>query len=336
MLNKQIGGVFLKEKFLKILEHAIQHEASDIHITSVGKLLYEVRFRTKYKQLEAMLTLEKSEALRLINYIKFVSDMNLSAYMIETGRYTVHLNNRDIDLRISSAPSMYSESIVIRIVSHQVTLRLTELAVEPEQTQQLQSMLDYDHGCILISGATGSGKSTTLYALMNELQQRKKNVITIEDPIEHHVLGITQIQINELVGYSYDSIFRQILRHDPDVVVFGEIRDEIAAKVAIRCALTGHLVFATIHAQSTDIVFERMYEFGVSKRLLENSLCAVSHQTLAYTQGRKFAKYTFDIRNKQEVYSPLPLKGEALRVRLREEGLLYDQTLSEVEEEDTN
>lgn len=326
----------MKERFLEILKHAIENEASDIHITSIGKLLYEVRFRTKYKQLETMMTLEKSEALRLINYIKFVADMNLSAYMIETGRYTVHLNNRDVDLRISSAPSMYSESVVIRIVSHNVTLQLGELANVKEQTENLQTLCHYAHGCILISGATGSGKSTTLYALINTLQEQKKNVITIEDPIEHHVLGITQIQINELVGYSYDSIFRQILRHDPDVVVFGEIRDEIAAKVAIRCALTGHLVLATIHAQSTDIVLERMREFGIASRSLENCLCAITHQTLKYQQGRKYAYYTFDIKEKVKSLSIPSLKGEPLRARLREEGLLYDEAYNQKAAESTD
>ncbi|MGL4662300.1 MAG: ATPase, T2SS/T4P/T4SS family [Culicoidibacterales bacterium] len=327
----------MKGKFLEILEHALTNEASDIHITSVGSLLYEVRFRTKYKQLETMMTLEKSEALRLINYIKFVSDMNLSAYMIETGRYTVHIHNRDIDLRISSAPSMYSESIVIRIISHQVTLQLENLANTESHTKQLQSLTNYAHGCILIGGATGSGKSTTLYALLNELQLQRKNVITIEDPIEHHVLGITQIQINELVGYSYDSIFRQILRHDPDVVVFGEIRDEIAAKIAIRCALTGHLVLATIHAHSTDVVYERMREFGISTRALENSVCAITHQTLKYNQGKKFADYTFDVKTDlQEMILPM-MKGDGLRARLREEGLLYDSIQKEeANEEGTN
>lgn len=322
----------MKEKFLEILEHALNHEASDIHITSIGSLLYEVRFRTKYKQLQTMMTLEKAEALRLINYIKFVSDMNLSAYMIETGRYTVHLQQRDVDLRISSAPSMYSESVVIRIVSHKVTLQLTDLSMQQDHTEQLQRLTNYAHGCILIGGATGSGKSTTLYALLNELQLQKKNVITIEDPIEHHVLGITQIQINELVGYSYDSIFRQILRHDPDVVVFGEIRDEIAAKIAIRCALTGHLVLATIHAHSTDVVYDRMREFGISKRVLENSLCGIVHQTLKYKQDRKYADYHFDIRsNPNQIVMPL-MKGDGLRVHLREVGLLYD----EAEAEETN
>lgn len=320
----------MKGKFLEILDQAMQLEASDIHMTAIGSSLYEVRFRTKYKQLETMMRIEKAEALRLINYIKFMADMNVSAYMIETGRYTVQLHNRDIDLRISSAPSMYSESIVIRIISHHVTRQLGDLTDDLQQLDQLAALTAYQHGCILISGATGSGKSTTLYALLNELQLQKKNVITIEDPIEHHVLGITQIQINELVGYSYDSIFKQILRHDPDVVVFGEIRDEVAAKIAIRCALTGHLVLATIHAHGVDIVKDRMREFGISERAL-SSVCAITHQSLEYVQNQRRAVYTFDVIQRQEPIIRLSGRpgGERLRANLQEEGTLYDSKKTE-------
>lgn len=283
----------MKKEFLELIEAANNERVSDIHVI-MNEDMYEVRFRTKSKKLETYKILEGEQARRLINYIKFISEMNISEYRVQTGKCYITINGQRIDLRISSAPSIYFESIVIRIVQNELKYDITSLSSDINIIPRLQNFVEEEYGLILISGATGAGKTTTLYALIYELLKQSKSIITIEDPIEHTIPGVTQIQLNETAGFTYESIFKQVLRHDPDVIIFGEIRDASAAKMAIRSALTGHLVISTIHSNDAFYALKRFSDFDIADEDVKSIIKGVSHQKLVLSKRfEKTAVFTF-------------------------------------------
>jgi type IV pilus assembly protein PilB len=202
----------------------------------------------------------------------------------QDGRAIVIVNNHNVDLRISVMPTVNGESVVIRLLDTMVGLRsLDQLGFDEWNYKMLKDMISKSYGVLLVTGPTGSGKSTTLYAAIEHIRKTNVNVITAEDPVEYHISGIEQMQVNHKVGYTFARILRNILRHDPDVIMVGEIRDEETAKIAIESALTGHLVLSTLHTNSATTTLTRLLEMGVQPYLINDTLLGVLAQRLVRT-----------------------------------------------------
>ena len=193
----------------------------------------------------------------------------------------LRLGNREINLRLSTLPSVNGEKIVLRILDDSAALlSLTKLGLPPAVHDRLASLLGQPQGMLLVTGPTGSGKTTTLYALLHQIQSETKNIITVEDPVEIKVPGTTQIGINPTVGLTFASVLRHILRQDPDTIMIGEIRDTATAEIAVQAALTGHLVLSTLHTNNTVAAITRLIDLGLSPNLLASSVTGVLAQRL--------------------------------------------------------
>jgi len=182
------------------------------------------------------------------------------------------VGNREIDMRISILPSIYGENVVIRILPTQLLFDLKELGFNPEDLQTLETLIKKPHGIIFLTGPTGSGKTTTLYACLSKINSAEIKIITIEDPIEYELMGVTQIQVNPKVGFTFANALRGILRHDPDVMMVGEVRDFETAELAIRTSLTGHLVFSTLHTNDASSGVTRLLDMGIEPFLVASSV----------------------------------------------------------------
>ena len=208
--------------------------------------------------------------------------MDISEHRLpQDGRSRVRYMGKEIDLRLSVIPSIYGESVVIRLLDTEFALNnLEELGFRDQDATTLRHLLSQTNGVFLVTGPTGSGKSTTLYTALDHIKKTKVNIITVEDPVEYHMDKITQIQINEHTGYTFAKALRHILRHDPDVIMVGEIRDQETAKMAIESALTGHLVLSTLHTNSAASTVTRLLEIGVEPYLVTSTLLGVLAQRL--------------------------------------------------------
>ena len=237
----------MDELFEKIIYHALSHHATDIHMKLDQKL--EIQFRVLGK-LEHYICYDFDIGQKMINYIKYKSFINVNYKLVpQTGAFHYFIDNHIYFLRVSLLPGEHFESIVIRILNNHEPLTINELSLVKGFSVFLASICRQTSGLFLVSGATGSGKSTTLYAMLDRLiEMGGKNIVTLEDPIEMIKEHCLQIEMNEDLGINYHDSLRQILRHDPDVIMIGEIRDEKTAALAITCALTGHLVLSNIHA----------------------------------------------------------------------------------------
>jgi type II secretory ATPase GspE/PulE/Tfp pilus assembly ATPase PilB-like protein len=201
--------------------------------------------------------------------------------MPQDGRCSVRLGQREVDLRISTVPTSYGERAVLRVLDKSSGIYvLEELGLWKEDQEVVDSLLDRSHGVIFVTGPTGSGKSTTLYAALNRLNSSEKNVITIEDPIEYQLEGISQIQVASKKGMTFATALRHVLRQDPDVIMVGEVRDVETARMSIQSSLTGHLVFSTLHTNDSAGAVSRLLDLGVEPYLVSSSLIAVLAQRL--------------------------------------------------------
>jgi competence protein ComGA len=264
----------------KILHHAVRLSASDIHILprKAGPL---VQFRIDNKLVpQDLLTQEESE--RLISHFKFLASMDIGEKRRpQNGSITIMVKRKPIGLRLSTLPAAYSESLVIRLIPQQNILPLEELSLFHNTAHKLISLLKHSHGMIIFTGPTGSGKTTTLYSLLHHAKEIiNRHVITLEDPIENVSNQVLQVQINEKAGISYSVGLKAALRHDPDIIMVGEIRDAETAKIAVRAALTGHLILTTMHTRDAKGAIFRLLEFGVSLLEIEQTLIAVTAQRL--------------------------------------------------------
>lgn len=263
-----------------ILLDAIRRRASDIHIRP-REHSADLIFRID-GNLIAVRDFPKSMLVSIVNRIKILGKMDIAERRLpQDGRARIINRGQIIDLRLSVIPSIYGESVVIRIldVSHGMR-QLNEIGFNPDDEQKVRNLLHQNQGLILVTGPTGSGKSTTLYAAMQEVRQENVNIITVEDPVEYHLDGINQIQVNPHTGYSFAKALRHILRHDPDVIMVGEIRDGETARMAVESALTGHLVLTTLHTNSAASSVTRLLEIGVDSYLVSATLSAVLAQRL--------------------------------------------------------
>ncbi len=263
----------------QMIIRAVRERASDIHIEPTREGL-RVRFRID-GILHPIVSPKKALQLAVVSRIKIMSRMNIAEKRVpQDGRYGAIVDGREIDFRVSTFPTTYGEKVVMRILDRMRLLSLDELGLVEESYDTLREMIAKPHGVILITGPTGSGKSTTLYAILNEIRSGDKNIITIEDPVEYDIDDICQSQVNERAGYTYLVGLRHILRQDPDVIMIGEIRDAETAGVAIRAALTGQLVFSTIHTNDAPGTVTRLIDMGIEPFLVASGLEGVVAQRL--------------------------------------------------------
>ncbi|WNB93555.1 competence type IV pilus ATPase ComGA [Bacillus sp. NEB1478] len=263
-----------------ILTEAVKQKASDIHFLPIKKGGI-VQFRIDERLLEFK-TLTQEEYLRVISHFKYSARMDIGEIRKpQSGSMDTMVNNENVHLRFSSIPSAFNESLVIRILPQQETLSIGELSLFPQTLQLLLLLIRRSSGLLLFSGPTGAGKTTILYTLLQFLQnQFKRQVVTLEDPVERKVDSFLQMEINEKAGVTYREGFKSLLRHDPDVIMIGEIRDEAAARLVIRASLTGHLVLSTMHATDCLGCIERLREFGIQETELKQTLMGVVSQRL--------------------------------------------------------
>ncbi len=263
-----------------IIRDAVERDASDIHIRPREKNI-ELIYRLN-GTLTSIRYFSKSLLPAVVSRIKILGGMNIAERRVpQDGRSCVHTSGSMIDLRISIMPTVEGESVVIRILNAQVGLKsITQLGFSEHDEDVFRDLLHKSNGIFLVTGPTGSGKSTTLYAALGEVQKQNVNIITVEDPVEYHMDGIEQIQINHATGYTFARALRNILRHDPDVILVGEIRDQETGKIAVESALTGHLVLSTLHTNDAAGAITRLLEMGVEPYLLNGCLLGVLAQRL--------------------------------------------------------
>lgn len=264
----------------RLVKEATVLRASDIHIVPKRDDAV-VQFRID-GALVMKETLTKDVYERLVAHFKFLADMDIGERRRpQSGAMEMNQDGTIISLRLSTLPTFYDESLVIRLLLQDSFLPLSQLSLFPNATRKLLSFLHHSHGLIIFTGPTGSGKTTTLYTLLRVCQNEwNRNVITLEDPIEKRTENVLQVQVNEKAGITYATGLKAILRHDPDIIMVGEIRDAETAKIAVRAALTGHLVLTTMHTKNAVGAIYRLLEFGVSLQEIEQTLLAVTAQRL--------------------------------------------------------
>lgn len=282
ILNDKLNdaSINLSQKFLIILSSALNAGSSDIHIEAEEKKV-NIRFRID-GVLTVVATLPKEIWPTLISRIKGVSGLKLNINSIpQDGRITVDLSDSKLEIRVSTLPSAYGESVVMRLLNSKATsLQFEDLGIRGRAYDDLKRETERPNGMIITTGPTGSGKTTTLYAILNKLNKPEVKIITLEDPVEYKLSGITQSQIDHSKKYTFDKGLRAILRQDPDIVMVGEIRDLETAEIAIQAALTGHLVVSTIHTNDASGAIPRFMSMGVKPFLLAPAINAVIGQRL--------------------------------------------------------
>ncbi len=263
-----------------ILFRALQLRASDIHVHP-----YEEKIQIRYRIdgiLYDTLSLNRNVLPLIISRIKVMAGMDIAERRLpQDGRCSVRLGQREVDLRISTVPTSFGERSVLRILDKSTGLfELDELGLWKDDLEKLDTLLYRSHGVIFVTGPTGSGKSTSLYACLNRINSSEKNVLTIEDPIEYQLKGISQIQVAAKKGMTFATSLRHVLRQDPDVIMVGEVRDIETARMAIQSSLTGHLVFSTLHTNDSAGAVSRLLDLGVEPYLVSSSLIAIIAQRL--------------------------------------------------------
>jgi type IV pilus assembly protein PilB len=259
---------------------AVRSKASDIHIRP-GDNSVDIILRID-GTLITMRNITKSVHAAVVSRIKIIGRMDISERRVpQDGRASINLHGNKVDLRISVMPTINGESVVIRILDTLAGLRsIDQLGFGSRDHRLFKDIISHSYGILLVTGPTGSGKSTTLYAALEHIRKSNVNIITAEDPVEYHINGIEQMQVNHKIDYSFARILRNILRHDPDVIMVGEIRDQETAKTAIESALTGHLVLSTLHTNSAAVTITRLLEMGVEPYLINDTLLGVLAQRL--------------------------------------------------------
>ena len=263
-----------------IFEQAAKARASDIHVEP-SEIDVRVRMRID-GQLITLLTIPKRAQSAVITRLKIIGNMDIAEKRVpQDGRYRLSVGTNEIDVRMSSLPTVHGEKIVMRLLDKQNFLISKEkLGFSDDNIKKFDALIQNPHGVILITGPTGSGKSTTLYAMLNELNKVSQNIITVEDPVEYTMPGINQVQVNNKAGLTFSSGLRSILRQDPDIIMIGEIRDQETVDIAIRAAITGHLVLSTIHTNDAPSTISRLTDMGVPAYMLAASLVGILSQRL--------------------------------------------------------
>ena len=266
-----------------LISQAIKEKASDIHIEPLDDLV-RVRYRVD-GILREVVTFPKHTHAPILSRIKIMSEMDIAEKRLpQDGRINIHENGREVDIRVSTLPTIQGEKVVMRILDRRaVVLNMNSLGISPANMPLFRQLYAYSYGMVLVTGPTGSGKSTTLYSILSEINAPAKNIITVEDPVEYRMSGINQVQVNVKAGLTFANGLRSILRQDPNVIMVGEIRDQETADIAVRAALTGHLVFSTIHTNDASGAITRLIDMGVEPFLVASSVLGVVAQRLVRT-----------------------------------------------------
>ena len=268
----------------QLLAEAIQSRATDIHIEPfrdrvkvryrIDGLMYDVPVPDTIKQLH----------MAIVSRLKIMANMDIVERRLpQDGRAKVKLGEMEVDLRLSIIPTLYGENMVIRILPTQMLFSMKNLGLSPKDLEMIEELLLKPHGIIFLTGPTGSGKTTTLYSFLSRLNKPDIKIITVEDPIEYELLGVTQLQVNSKIGLTFASALRNLLRHDPDIMMVGEVRDLETAELSIRTALTGHLVFSTLHTNDACSGVTRLLDMGLEPYLVASSVQAFIAQRLVRT-----------------------------------------------------
>ncbi|HEX7650499.1 MAG TPA: GspE/PulE family protein [Noviherbaspirillum sp.] len=291
-----------------IFDDASQVRASDIHIEPQDRRL-QIRFRIDgvlHLQTESDIKIAPALALRL----KLMSDLDISEKRLpQDGRFAIKVKQQQIDVRISTMPTQYGESIVMRLLNQSGgMLKLDAIGMPPGMVKRFREILQRPNGLLLVTGPTGSGKTTTLYGALAELNTMERKLITVEDPVEYRLSGINQVQVNEKIELSFARVLRSALRQDPDVVLVGEMRDQETAQIGMRAALTGHLVLSTLHTNDAASTPVRLLDMGVPRYMVATSLQAVLAQRLVRVICESCA----------QPYQPTPTEAEWLKAELKD------------------
>jgi len=266
----------------QVLKDAIDLRASDIHLEP-----FEDEFRIRYRIDGDLQDIPVPAQLKqfqpaIVSRIKILSHLNIAEKRLpQDGAIKILVGDAEVDIRVSIIPMIHGEAVVMRLLRQNVTLRgMIQLDMAPREYQCFQRVLHLPHGIILVTGPTGSGKTSTLYTALGEINDTIRKIITVEDPVEYRLKGVNQIQVSEKAGLTFARGLRSILRHDPDVVLIGEIRDQETAQIAVQASLTGHLVFSTLHTNDAPTAFTRLVDMGVEPYLVASSVEAVLAQRL--------------------------------------------------------
>jgi general secretion pathway protein E/type IV pilus assembly protein PilB len=266
----------------QVLKDAIELRASDIHLEP-----FEDEFKIRYRidgELQEVPVPGQLKQFQpaIVSRVKILSHLNIAEKRLpQDGRIKVRIDDAEVDIRVSVIPMLHGEAVVMRLLRQNSTLRgLAEIGMNTRELEHFQHVLGLPHGIILVTGPTGSGKTSTLYTALNEINDAVRKIITVEDPVEYQLKGVNQIQVNEKSGLTFARGLRSILRHDPDVILIGEIRDAETAQIAVQASLTGHLVFSTLHTNDAPGALTRLVDMGVEPYLVASSLEAVLAQRL--------------------------------------------------------
>lgn len=264
-----------------IIIDSVIRNASDIHFDPAEKYM-KIRIRVD-GELRDYAIIDNKYKRNLTTRIKLLAGMNITESRLpQDGAIKSVIQGKDLDLRVSALPASFGEKIVIRILDYSMSLQGIEyLGFTNENYNILMDMIDSPNGIILITGATGSGKSTTVYSMLQRLNKEETNIITVEDPVEMSIEGLNQVQVNSEIGLDFATVLRSILRQDPNIILIGEIRDSETARIAIRASITGHLVLSTLHTNNSLTTIERLIDMDVERYLLSSSLKGIISQTLA-------------------------------------------------------
>ncbi len=263
-----------------MFEDATQVNASDVHIEPQESLL-QIRFR-----IDGMLQLQTESSIKiapaLVQRVKLMSGLDISEKRLpQDGRFNVRIRDSRVDVRISTMPTQYGESVAMRLLNRSTGVQgLDGLGMPPQLLARLQQIIRRSTGMVLVTGPTGSGKTTTLYAALNEVNTIDKKIITVEDPIEYRLAGLNQVQVNEKIDLTFARVLRSALRQDPDIILVGEMRDPETAQIGLRAALTGHMVFSTLHTRDAASTPIRLIDMGAPRYMVASSLQAVIAQRL--------------------------------------------------------
>jgi len=266
----------------QVLKDAIELRASDIHLEP-----FEDEFKIRYRidgELQEVPVPPQLKQFQpaIVSRVKILSHLNIAEKRLpQDGRIKVRIDNAEVDIRVSVIPMLHGEAVVMRLLRQNSTLRgLKDIGMNTRELEHFQAVLRLPHGIILVTGPTGSGKTSTLYTALNEINDAVRKIITVEDPVEYQLKGVNQIQVNEKSGLTFARGLRSVLRHDPDVILIGEIRDAETAQIAVQASLTGHLVFSTLHTNDAPGALTRLVDMGVEPYLVASSLEAVLAQRL--------------------------------------------------------
>lgn len=334
----------------RIIIYASQHKASDIHFDPREDCMM-IRMRMDGR-LKDHSKVPKMYEKNLTTRVKLISKMNITETRVpQDGAIKGVVDGRELDMRVSVLPTNEGEKIVVRLLDYSSSLNgIASLGFSPNNLKKIERLLDIPNGIILVTGATGSGKSTTTYSMLSEINTEDRNIITVEDPVEMNIEGINQVYVNAEIGLTFANALRSILRQDPDVILIGEIRDSETAQIAVRAAITGHLVLSTIHTNSALSTIERLLDMDVERYLLSTALNGIISQKLARTlcpdckkirPTTNYEKQIFEKilgQNVEEVYEPVGCdkcnRGFRGRIALHEVLFLTDRLREFINDEE--